>query len=88
MIDFKLAWEDFPYKDKVYHFGTGAAVGAVMSLINPSLALGIVVVAAVAKEAVDKFVQKEKFDIWDLAYTVAGGVLTTSLINVFWKGLL
>jgi hypothetical protein len=58
--------------DKLLHFIVGIAIG--VAPLHPIDALGLVVIAAVAKEVHDR-----RFDRRDAAATVAGGIVVFTL---------
>lgn len=63
--------------DKLEHFGVGAAIAIVGTLVSsPWYALAAVVVAAIGKETYDYFhPDTHDCDIWDAISTTVGGIV-------------
>ena len=78
--------------DKQLHFSAGAVIGGITNIAVTSITkdskkafwvgLGVSVLAGVTKELYDKN-QGGKFDVQDLAFTTAGGVVGSLTINIF-----
>lgn len=81
-------------KDKQLHFGVGLAISTITNVTIYSVkkdrkkafwvGVGMSILAGVGKEIYDKK-QGKKFDVADIGYTVAGGVISSLTINLFNK---
>lgn len=68
--------------DYVYHFIAGAAIYIVSSciiLFHDLMALSIVAAIGTTKELYDSYKPKNRFDVKDLLFTIAGGLVAFGL---------
>lgn len=63
-----------PY-DKCLHVIVGVIIFAILQLINVPMALVVVILVALGKEAYDYFHPRHTCDIWDAVATICGGIL-------------
>jgi hypothetical protein len=72
-------------RDKILHFVAGLLIGLSALFIPTCYAFGLVVIAGIGKEIKDQIVYRG-FDIYDFWYTLAGGVVSVGLIEIFSLG--
>ncbi len=69
-------------RDKVLHFAAGLIIGISALFLPWYLSAAAVIIAGIGKEIKDQIVYGG-FDIYDLLFTIAGGVVSVGLIEVF-----
>jgi hypothetical protein len=83
------AWGGEPFtKDRGWHLGMGLGIGSMSYAAtaawvpgaNPVVvSLSLTTTAALGKEGFDALVMGHRFDLWDAAFTVLGGVISVGL---------
>ena len=69
-------------RDKILHFAAGLIIGLSAILLPWYLSFAAVIIAGVGKEIKDQIVYGG-FDIYDLLFTIAGGIVSVGFIEVF-----
>ena len=69
-------------RDKILHCAAGLIIGISALFIQSSYAFGLVVIAGIGKEIKDHIVYRG-FDMYDLWFTLAGGIVSVGLIGIF-----
>lgn len=71
-------------EDKILHAIVGIVIVFIgVRIINTTLTIAALVVAAIGKELFDLVIQNERFDVFDLLVTILSGIIFLKIYKSF-----